>query len=191
MKTYTFTLEHVKKDMCSKFHAQKQWIRSLLARCQLEKCLKNPAQVCLEYCQTFPECRYFTQYEDSDLCFALRDCPVFSESSCVNCVSGESGCSGITCNVEGGCVGPLLGGEYVEGSAADCADLCAGVLGCLWWTYHGKNSLCTFYSSCEEINLNCDSCLTGEAGCGSWGGVKPPNQGMERGRTKFAVTWYN
>ena len=45
VKTHTFTIEHVKKDISSICHAKEQWTQvtacSLLAR----KCLKNPTQV--------------------------------------------------------------------------------------------------------------------------------------------------
>ena len=42
--------------------------------------------------QTFPDCRAITHYQNSGGCFIWDSCTEFSESSCTDCISGDSSC---------------------------------------------------------------------------------------------------
>ena len=51
----------------------------------------NSVADCYSICQATTGCNYFTQYEDSNLCFAFLDCNTFSTDDCEDCISGKSG----------------------------------------------------------------------------------------------------
>ena len=50
------------------------------------------AQGCLEFCQNSLNCNHFTYYSDSNGCFSFLNCNALSESTCDDCLSGESSC---------------------------------------------------------------------------------------------------
>ena len=133
---------------------------------------------CLDHCKGTAGCNYFTQYETDAVCFAFRDCPTFAEGFCSQCISGEVGCSSFQCDLQGQCVGSLVGIETGVGVSRDCAALCrdAGP-GCRWWSFDAKTEICGLYSDCEEINSSCGTCTTGEADCEGQGPGEPPSLG--------------
>ncbi len=52
------------------------------------------AQTCLELCQYYLECEYFTWYGDEEKCVVFANCDVFSNNTCSNCLSGARTCEG-------------------------------------------------------------------------------------------------
>ena len=46
---------------------------------------------CLDACQHYPGCEWFTYFEESEICYFYSTCDVL-EQACMDCVSGEDEC---------------------------------------------------------------------------------------------------
>ncbi len=55
------------------------------------------AQECLQLCQKFDGCEYFTYYGLDDYCLGFSACVELSQGSCQECYSGNATCPG-NCN---------------------------------------------------------------------------------------------
>ena len=49
----------------------------------------SSSKKCLESCQDVPSCKFYTVYEDDEICILYSDCDQFDQGSCTNCISGE------------------------------------------------------------------------------------------------------
>lgn len=68
------------------------------------------------------------------------------------------------CFVPGECQGSVDRVEEAE-SQEECLELCQSHSFCEWFTYHTVIKACVLFRSCDEINQECDVCVTGEDEC--------------------------
>ncbi len=46
-----------------------------------------------------------------------------------------------------------------------CLELCRGDPDCLWFTYKGEDDMCTLLESCEDVDKDCENCVSGQKQC--------------------------
>ena len=129
---------------------------------------------CIEYCQADSDCQWYSYDPADGACNAFSDCPSLETDACPNCVSGEDECEAYTCFVPGECLGFFL--DHIDLTSADeCLQECKGNNFCEWFTFFEESNICYLYSTCNEIDQECQNCVTGEDECDAQGG-----QGKER-----------
>ena len=101
--------------------------------------------------------------------FRFYDCPELTVDTCKHCISGDSSCY---CNVQGRCQGAFVDADADE----DCAQRCYQYKDCEFWTFDSLTGICTMYQSCPEVDMSCESCISGAASC--YEGKKPPRESI-------------
>ncbi len=142
------------------------------------------AQECLELCQQFDGCEYFTYLGLEDYCLGFSACVELGQD-CQECYSGNASCPGnvlshyslkdlelsvslstdLQCWVRGSCYGILITEEHV-GSDSECLDSCKNDLECNWFTYNDADGACILFESCDDFSADtCDTCWSGQRQC--------------------------
>ena len=118
--------------------------------------------------QTTDGCDYFTHFADEAACFSWDYCVEFSNMTCIDCISGQSSCSGQVdlCGLPDLCDSVELDFSS-QPTEEDCAIKCAGFDGCEWYSYDSSNQFCILTPDCQTA-LSCpeSTCTHGEKSCG-------------------------
>lgn len=125
-------------------------------------------------CKTRPQCKVYT-FENGTGCL-LYDKPLSdltpSSSSYPVAISGVSDCTEGSVGSEAGALKDtcysrteIEGGFFYAYNAAECADACLGVPGCMYWTYDYKKRAdsCILFKK-GAVAEKCTSGLSGEKG---------------------------
>ena len=124
---------------------------------------KDP-KTCETFCQSKPDCSWFTYYEDYGVCVALTECVKVDQIR--NTISGNSKCtSNLECNLTGRCTGVLESVSQAE-SVESCHQICLGQDSrCQWFTYDSDSKSCFSLQDCVALDENCLTCTSGQANC--------------------------
>ena len=124
---------------------------------------KDPL-TCETFCQSKPDCSWFTYYEDYGVCVALTECVKVDQIR--NTISGNSKCtSNLECNLTGRCTGVLESVSQAE-SVESCHQICLGQDSrCQWFTYDSDSKSCFSLQDCVALDENCLTCTSGQANC--------------------------
>lgn len=137
----------------------------------IDVAIKDSADHCLEFCNTYQECQWFSYKKESHLCSVFSDCPTLQHENQGICESGEDECqdSSPQCNVDGCCQGTSIQ-VTVTDDVAHCLDLCSNDQNCQWFSYKQENHLCSLLMDCQSLqNENQGVCISGEDECGNDG----------------------
>ena len=122
--------------------------------------------VCLEMCQSEPECQWLTFFQTTNYCELLKNCQTLDEEVCPDCLTSQRECvpEDPVCFVEGECQG-IVDIIKTSASAEECLQLCDSTFGCRWFTFYSTGSECILFKSCSTIDATCEACVSGERRC--------------------------
>lgn len=66
--------------------------------------------------------------------------------------------------MQGFCVGQSVG-AFPSVTYEECTQGCADMDGCEAYTFDNADGFCTLYSTCNAVDSNCNTCLSGEKAC--------------------------
>ncbi len=72
----------------------------------------------------------------------------------------------LQCWIPGNCQGILID-EVTANDGNACLDLCKANEDCLWFTFNLEDNACVFLEDCQDVDLGCINCLSGERQCSS------------------------
>ena len=124
---------------------------------------------CLKECQANQRCSWFTFDQDTGGCRLLMNCILLDNTSCPQCVSGETTCSVPFpfCWFQGKCLGNVAQTEENIPTVEDCLWTCKHFEGCTWFTYFTETSSCALMNDCPYIDVTCEKCFSGISECGT------------------------
>ncbi len=70
----------------------------------------------------------------------------------------------LECWIQGNCQGILID-EVTAADSNACLDFCMANDECLWFTYNPDNQECVLLEDCQEVDLDCTNCLSGQRQC--------------------------
>ncbi len=76
----------------------------------------------------------------------------------------------LQCWVQGSCQGILIDNIAAENDN-NCLEVCQETDNCLWFTYNRLDGACLLLEDCQQLDMSCDTCVSGQSVCA-------PNNGM-------------